>query len=520
MSHKRRVSMTETFEYAVPADDTSAPRSSVAIALTAVLAFLVFLFVAGARPAHAQGAPPPSIEFTHVNVVDVEKGVVLSDMRVVVLGGRIATVTKERRNLFLPASRDRVDGTGKYLIPGLWDMHIHSSYPGFPAVMAPQYIANGVIGVREMFGDLGVVTEWRSHAASADTIWPRIVASGHIVDGKPPIWPTSVVAVTEDDGRRAVDSLKGAGADFIKVYSLLPRAAYFGVAKRAKEVGIPYVGHVSYALTVAEASDAGQKSIEHMDGIIRACSSMDAQFRPAVRDIVEKGWGFDSIIVAGRVQGEALLGSQNDATCAALAAKLRKNGTWLSPTLTVLHGMAWADDTTQLTDPRLQYMPKFLTFGWNPKNDFRLKTMTAESWARRKREFARNQQLVGMMHKAGVGIIAGTDMLNPWIFPGWSLHDELAFYVQAGLTPAEAMRTATVNAAGFLGKTDSTGTIASGKWADLVLLDANPLADIRNTTKISAVVANGRLVTSERRQAMLDEVKRLVKPPAPAKLTP
>ena len=191
--------MTETFEYAVPADHASAPRSSVVIAVTAVLAFLVFLFVAGARPAHAQGAPPPSIEFTNVSVVDVEKGVVLPNMRVVVVGERIMTVTKERRNLFLPASRDRVDGTGKYLIPGLWDMHIHSSYPGFPAVMAPQYTANGVTGVREMFGDLGVVKEWRSHAASADTIWPRIVASGHIVDGKPPIWPTSVVAVTEDD---------------------------------------------------------------------------------------------------------------------------------------------------------------------------------------------------------------------------------------------------------------------------------------------------------------------------------
>ena len=162
-------------------------------------------------------------------------------------------------------------------------------------------------------------------------------------------------------------------------------------------------------------------------------------------------------------------------------------------------------------------MPKFLTFGWSPKNDFRLKTMTPESWARRKREFARNQQLVGFMHKAGVGIIAGTDMLNPWIFPGWSLHDELAFYVGAGLTPAEALRTATVNPARYLGLSDSTGTIARGKWADLVLLDANPLADIRNTARVSAVVADGRLVTTERRQAMLDEVKRLVKPAAPRK---
>ena len=515
--------MTDTFEYAVPADADSAPPFSIAVAACALLGFLVLLFVAGARAAHAQEPTPraltarPAIEFSHVNVVDVTKGAVLADMRVVVVDGRISVVRKEARNLFLPTPDVRIAGDGKYLIPGLWDMHIHSNYPGFPAVMAPQYIANGVTGVREMFGDLDVVRQWRSHGASADTIWPRIVASGHIVDGKPPIWPQSVVAVSEADGRRAVDSLKAAGADFIKVYSLLPRAAYLGVAARAKALGIPYAGHVSYGVTVAEASDAGQKSIEHMDGIIRACSTRDAEFRPVVRDVVEKGWGFDSIIVAGRAQGEALLGSQDEPTCTALAARLRKNGTWLSPTLVVLHGMGWADDTTQGSDPRLQYLPKFLTFGWSPKNDFRLKTMTPESWARRKREFARNQQLVGFMHKAGVGIIAGTDMLNPWIFPGWSLHDELAFYVGAGLTPAEALRTATVNPARYFGLSDSTGTIARGKWADLVLLDANPLADIRNTARVSAVVVDGRLVTSERRQAMLDEVKRLVKPAAPRK---
>ncbi len=511
--------MTETFESAIPADETSAPRHSVLAALAFVVLFLVLIVSAAAPTARAQDATAarPAIVFSHVNVVDVVSGKILPDMRVEVAGGYIRFVGKEASAGMRSTGPIVIDGAGKYLMPGLWDMHIHSAYPLFPALMAPQYVVNGVTGVREMFGDLVVVKQWRATRASADTVWPRIVASGHIVDGKPPIWPTSVVAVTEADGRRAVDSLKAAGADFIKVYSLLPRAAYLGVARRAREVGIPFAGHVSYSMTVLEASDLGQKSIEHMDGVIRACSARDAEFRPVVRDIVERGFGFDSIVSAGRVQNEALLDSQDPAACARLAATLRKNGTWLSPTLTVLHGMGWADDTTQLSDPRLPYLPRFLTAGWNPKNDFRLKSMTPEAWARRKREFKRNQELVRYMHEQGVGLIAGTDMLNPWVFPGWSLHDELAYYVEAGLSTADALRTATINPARFLGKADSTGTIAMGKWADLVLLDANPLENIRNTTKVNTVIADGRLVTPERRQELLAEARRLSRPNVPAR---
>ena len=512
------VNIIDTFEYAIPVDDESAPRHSVAIALGFFVGFLVLIFAfAGSAGAQAASAVRPAVAITHVNIVDVESGRILHDMRVEVSGGIIRYVGKEGSAGTRTTSPVLINGTGKYLIPGLWDMHVHGAYPLFPALLGPQYIANGVTGVREMFGDLAVIRQWRATSATADTIWPRVVASGHIVDGKPPIWPTSVVAVTEADGRHAVDSLKEAGADFIKVYSLLPRAAYIGVAKRAKELGIPYVGHVSYSMTVAEASDLGQKSIEHLDGIIRACSSRDAEFRPLVRSIVERGVGFDSIIGAGRMQNEALFDSQDEGTCSALAATLRKNGTWLSPTLTVLHGMGWADDTTQLSDPRLQYMPKFLTAGWVPKNDFRLKTMTPESWARRKREFKRNLELVRYLHERGVSIIAGTDMLNPWVFAGWSLHDELAYYVDAGLTPLEALRTATLNPARFLDKQKETGTVAEGKWADLVLLDANPLENIRNTTAINTVIADGRLVTPERRQQMLEAVKLLAKPNIPVR---
>lgn len=509
--------MTETFEYAVPADDRSAPRHSVALAAAFIVAFLLAIFAVGATPgrARAQGTAA-ELAITNVNLVDVERGRVERAMRVVVANGHVAWVGREADAARAPRASATVDGTGQWLIPGLWDMHVHASYPLFPAIYGPQMIAHGVTGVREMFGDLPIVQQYRRVLATPDTIWPRIVASGHIVDGKPPIWPTSVVATTEAEGRRAVDSLKAAGADFIKVYALLPRAAYLGIAARAREVGIPYAGHVSYAMTVAEASDAGQKSIEHMDGIIRACSTRDAEFRPAVRRVVEAGWGFDSIISLSRTQNQALLDSQDAATCDALAATLKRNGTWLSPTMVVLRGMGWADDSTLLADPRLQYMPRFITAGWNPKNDFRLRTMTPEAWARRKREFQRNLELVGFFHRKGVPLIAGTDLMNPWIFPGSSLHDELGWYVQAGLTPVEALRTATVNPARYLGLADSSGTIARGKWADLVLLGADPLADIGAVRDVRAVVANGRLVDAARRAAMLEKVKAMIAP-APRK---
>lgn len=166
---------------------------------------------------------------------------------------------------------------------------------------------------------------------------------------------------------------------------------------------------------------------------------------------------------------------------------------WQVPTLTVNHNMAYLDDSTMASHPRLKYIPKFLLSGWNPKTDFRLKDRTPAQWQSAEKTYDLQVRMVGEMYKAGVPILAGTDVLNPYCLPGFSLHDELVYLVHAGVSPLDTLRMATLNPAGFLGATDSLGIIAPKKIADLVLLDADPLVDIKNTTRINAVIANGRL---------------------------
>jgi hypothetical protein len=230
--------------------------------------------------------------------------------------------------------------------------------------------------------------------------------------------------------------------------------------------------------------------MEHLTGMPIACSSREAEFRAARAGALGDMQAWRKIAAE---QGAAIRDSYDAKRCAELFALLKKNGSWQVPTLTVNRNMSYLDDPSLGSDPRLKYFPKFLTQGWDPRQDFRLKDRTPEQWASAKKLYDLQVRMVSEMYKAGVPMIAGTDVLNPYCLPGFSLHDELDYLVKAGVTPIDALRMATLNPARFIGATDSLGTIAPNKIADMVLLDANPLSDIRNTTRISAVVANGRL---------------------------
>jgi imidazolonepropionase-like amidohydrolase len=447
-------------------------------------------------------AQATSVAITNVSVIDVEAGRVVPNVTVVVQGERIAAVGT---NAPVPAGARSIDGRGKFLIPGLWDMHVHTAWPGMMEGFTPLYIANGVTGVREMFGTPPAVKAWRDTLAGGRYAAPRVVAPGHILDGPRPIWPGSATAGSAEQGRRAVDSLKATGADFIKVYSLLPRDAYFAIARRARELNIPFAGHVPEAVNVGEASDSGQRTIEHVTGFALACSSREAELREARATAGSDPQRIRAVMTS---QVQAALDSYDPAKCQALFEKLKKNGTWMVPTLTVLRSTSHLDDTTLVRDPRLKYLPKAITTGWNPRTDFRMRDRTPEDWARAKRVYERNREMIGAMAKAGVPMLAGTDVLNPYCFPGFSLHDELALLVGVGVSPIDALRMATLRPAQFLGMTDRVGTIAAGKLADLVLLDANPLQDIRNTTRIATVLANGRVYTRADLDAILANAER------------
>jgi Amidohydrolase family len=439
---------------------------------------IAVLAVVRAVPCKAQS---DQIAFTHVAVVDVQSGQIEPDMTVLISGREIREVGPSKV-VHVPKQARSVDARGKYLVPGLWDMHVHSLWDsGRPTTF---FLANGVTGVREMGGPMPAVDQvrWRNEVANGAVLGPRLVVSGPFVDGPHPIWPGSVMVSTAVEGKEAVDSLKSAGVDFVKVYTAIPRPAYFGIAEEARKDGIPFAGHVPVDIGVDEASNVGQKSIEHLMGILLYCSSVNEELKA---DLI-KGTNVNQL-------NNRMVDTFDARKATTLFALFVKNYTWQVPTLTIRHARPYLYELQAANDPRLKYMPKAIVDGWGSKDDARQPTDPA-ILVSRKRLFQKEMETVGLMHRAGVKLMAGTDTPNPFCFPGFSIHDELGFMVQAGLTPLEALQTATINPAEFLGLSKTIGTVEKGKVADLVLLDANPLESIANTKRITAVVSSGRLL--------------------------
>jgi len=323
--------------------------------------------------------------------------------------------------------------------------------------------------------------------------------SGHLLDGPKPVIPSNVAISNAPQAQQTVIDLKKSGVDFIKVYTALPRNLYFAIADEAKKQNLPFVGHVPISVTAEEASDVGQKSFEHMTGVVDGSSRRESELRPALLARYEAFHGSMSQLVRFLfvVYQQQLLDSYDSQKAARLFDHLRKNRTWQCPTLVALRSVAFFDDRSFVRDPRLKFVPRSWTFWTDP--DRRLTNewfngLTDEDYANEKRAIEKRIEIVAAMHRAGVKFLAGTDTPVPSVYPGFSLHEELAFFVKAGMTPMEALQTATSNPAQFFNMDKDLGTIQKGKIADLVLLDKNPLDDIKNTRKISAVYLRGQMV--------------------------
>lgn len=454
--------------------------------------FLLLFFLVGVAVAQDHST---EISIRHATVINVVTGAELRDQTVVIRGERIISLaaTVDADNT-LPGG---VDAHGGYLIPGLWDMHVHVH----DVDELPLYVANGVTGIRIMFGKRDAAKE-RTELANENPS-PEIYLASPIVDGSPPIWPGSIVVKKPEDARRTVDEIKASGADFVKVYNRIPRDAYFAIADEAKQQHIPFEGHVPDAITAQEASSAGQRSIEHLTGIALACSSKQ-EFLSA--DLMHAQFFRDRF----RIEAEAYR-TIDQAKCKDLFAEFRANDTWQVPTLTVLRIWGKLDDSKFLSDPRLAYIDRRFRDRWMERIQIQLRRWTYGQYDLARRVFATDEHVVGAMAKAGVPLMAGTDAMNPFCFPGFSLHDELAMMVESGLTPLGALQAATVNPAKFMGKTADFGTIEAGKMANLVLLSADPLADIHNTTQIQAVWLEGKYFDKAAREQMLEKVKERAK---------
>jgi imidazolonepropionase-like amidohydrolase len=458
---------------------------------------LLYALLAIAIPVFAQAPQPTVFSIINVTVIDVAEGRARQFRTVIVRDGKI----EENRDTLIKGKLPgvQINGTGKFLIPGLWDMHVHTVFgdwfPKAKEVTLPLFIANGITGVRDMGSELETLQQWRKEILAGTLIGPRMVISGPMLDGPQPRFPSSIAIKTPEDGRRAVDDLKKRGADFIKLQSLIPRDAVFAIADEAKKQGITFVGHVPDSVRASEASNAGQKSFEHLIGIFEGASPLEDEF-----------------IKGGKTETK-FLSTYDPARAAKLFELLAKNQTWQCPTLVWERGGNLIE-LTDHHDPRAKYVPASWKEGtWKRFTDEITHDNTDDS-ATRRRFVAKELEVVNAMHKAGIPFLAGTDTPpGVYIFPGFSLHEELQRFVAAGFSPLEALRTATLNPAKFFGRENELGTIEKGKLADMVLLDANPLEDIRNTQRIVGVVANGRYFSRANLDMMLARVEDAAKTP-------
>ena len=386
-----------------------------------------------------------------VNVVDVTSGRSIPNSTVVVDGTTIESVTSDEK---APANAQVVDGRDKFLIPGLWDMHAHTEASG--EAWLPLYVANGVTGIRDMGSALDYILRMRDATASGRILGPRILAAGPILDDAPGDWPFRMRVKTADEGRAAVQLLKKRGVDLIKVHDNTPQPVFFAIADEARRQNLPLAGHVPRGLTVEQVVEAGQRSIEHLSNgdVWRSCSRGDT-YRPEA--------------------------------CRPLFDLLVQKGVWQTPTLVAISEiLSIGTSRSEVSAAEMAYAGRQIRSMWAGNQ----RLVPPEALKALRDTAATSAVVTSDMAKAGVGILAGCDTM----IAGFCVHHELEAMVRGGMPPLAALQTATLNPARYFGIEQTAGSVARGRRADLVLLDANPLSDIANLRRIRAVVAGGRLL--------------------------
>ena len=469
-------------------------------AISLALVFAAMLF--------AQGVDA-GIAIVGVNVIDVTSGKVVAGQTVLIDSSRIAAVGAAE-SVTVPAGAKTVDGKGFYLIPGLWDMHVHlrsnpvDRYKPLVeenAALLELFLVNGVVGVREMGGDLSDhVLAWRDQIRAGKRIGPRILTPGRKLDVESPAWPGSIAVTSPEEARNAVQQMKQLGADFIKVYfNRVEPATFKAVIDEAHRSGLKVSGHLPPNLSLQTAFELGLDGMEHST-LQTPLQATHDRFAAEADARKKMELTMDAAEIARRRM------FMHDAKEASrLFPLFASRAFWVTPTMVVQHRVRYEIAERDFdSDPRKRYFFPAIWASWDAKAGMR-RPPSAAVLDVLKRSIKQSGELVLAAHKAGVPLLTGTDcgVSNNYVLPGWSLHEELEALVKLGLTPVEALRTATVNPAKWRGESATEGTIEKGKRADLVLLRSNPLNHIGSTREIEAVFLGGELYPRSKLDAML-----------------
>ncbi len=468
------------------------------------IARMVLMAAASLLPLSAAAKERADVLIRHATVIDVEHARAIPDQAVATLGEKIVAVGDDAEVAKAWEARRQVEGRGRFLIPGLWDMHMH--FGGGPALadenkaLLPLYVAYGITTIRDCAGDMAYdVLGWRQEIADGKLFGPRLLTSGPKIEGINPVWKGTLETGSEADVDAAIAKLVGLKADFVKITdSTLKPELFLYAVRKARAHGLRASGHIPMALTVGQAIDAGISSIEHLSYAYKA----------GVKDEARIAADF----AAGKIDRAAaqaeLDAGFDPATAMASYAKMRERGVFVTPTLNIERTLAYLDSDDHSKDAFLAYVGPGIrkTYQWRID---RAAKATPEQIEARHREYRQTAAVLPMLEKAGVTIMAGTDagFLNSFDYPALGLHQELALYVKNGLTPAEALSAATRAGPKWFGVLDRYGSVETGKQADLVLLDRNPLEDIAATRSVNAVVLRGTVEDRAALDRMLAEAK-------------
>lgn len=501
-----------------------------------LLCAILFIISGLGSPVALAGANPETLRISDVTVIDPASESVTENQDVYIRGNRITTIQVHAME---PPFRidETINGRGKFLIPGLMDMHVHIAHPKFSEASLALLIANGVTSVREMSGDcweprgeyFACIDEYRELQAATESgkaLGPRLLAISSAIVRAPsernePHVPADaadfVTPSTPEQARQLVKYLADRNVDFIKVYNELDKATYFALLKAAQEHALPVAGHVPLSVSIEEAVSRGHLTVEHAKMLPYDCSDYGPELHDTVNALLagnsNRTW------LSARDRQQKVMDSFNADRCESVLQAMKDSGAWYVPTHETREMDARAAEDQYRNDQRLEYMPSEMKGFWmNDLNSAAKANAEADAETREVHQkfFQHGLRLTKLAHAAGVPIMLGTDANDTMSFPGFSAHDELQHLVAAGLSPMDALRAATTVPARFLGRSDDFGGVSAGMLADLVLLDANPLTDIRNTTRINTVFINGRFGKRDELNGILERIRQasMTKEPA------